>query len=686
MGISDAALELYPSLVSALSLGKRLPEAVYLHADAVPSLGSSLQQLVEHAASIADTEWNVVKLATGSPRISLLFYPSFFDDAFPALSASTVVDLDTGKISRRTYDQANPPILHRKELLLPEGHPFVAVASALTQSAEEYGLFEDASTIGHRQAWEARVARLRLRVDGHALIPIAAEPAGGVQRHKTALTRYSLSTPMQALWRHGFLDGTHTVFDYGCGRGDDLRALQAQGIDALGWDPHYCPEGTKRGSAIVNLGFVLNVIEDPTERASALQQAWQLAEKLLVVSVLIGGRSTFERFRLFSDGVLTARNTFQRYFTAEEFREYLEANLGREPIMLAPGIAFVFRDDSDEQVFFASRTRRRSPHQAPPQAPRTPTVPRFRAVGDERPRERPAREKARNKWELHVDLLDSFWERCLELGRPPEVDEFTRSAELREALGSPATVLRALIKQRGEEQLETARRAHRDDLLVFLALNLFGRRKSVGTLPETVRRDIKAFFGSNQSAQAEAQALLFSAGRTQAVHEACVQASSRGLGLLDSDHDLQLHASLANELPPVLRVYLGCAARIYGDIETADLVKIHIQSGKLSVLMYDDFYGQPLPRLIERVKINLRRQEIAFFEYGTGNNDEQLLYLKSRFIRPGFVRYEEQLEFDRQLEGLGMFKFDGFGPAHADFVAGLTKANVKIEGFTLHRG
>ncbi len=102
--------------------------------------------------------------------------------------------------------------------------------------------------------------------------------------------------------------------------------------------------------------------------------------------------------------------------------------------------------------------------------------------------------------------------------------------------------------------------------------------------------------------------------------------------------------------------------------------------------MYDDFYGQPLPRLIERVKINLRRQEIAFFEYGTGNNDEQLLYLKSRFIRPGFARYEEQLEFDRQLEGLGMFKFDGFGPAHADFVAGLTKANVKIEGFTLLRG
>jgi DNA phosphorothioation-associated putative methyltransferase len=684
MGTSDAARELYPELVAQLTVGKRLPEAVYLHEEVLPGLAPALQDLIAYASSLAaGDKWNVIKLATGSARISLLFYPAFLDDAFPALGASTVVDLESGTISRRTYDQANPPILHRKELLLPKGHALVPVASALTRCAEEYGLFEDANVIGHRAAWEARIARLRLCISGHTLLPVAAEPAGGVQRHKTALTRHSLSTPMQALWRHGFLDGTHTLFDYGCGRGDDLRALQAQGIDAVGWDPHYSPDGTKRESSIVNLGFVLNVIEDPAERAEALHKAWQLAKKLLVVSVLIGGRSTFERFRLFSDGVLTARNTFQRYFTAEEFRAYLDAQLGREPIMLAPGIAFVFRDDSDEQVFFARRASRGPAQPAPPQPPRDQTAPRPRvARGTARKRERPVRTPT--QWEQHIELLDAFWARCLELGRQPEVDEFSQSADLRAALGSPATVLRALLKQRGEEQLDAARRARRDDLLVFLSLNLFGRRRSVGVLPDSVRRDIKAFFGSNQAAQAEAQALLFSAGRTQAVYEACVEAASRGLGFLDRDHDLQLHATLVNELPPLLRVYLGCASRLYGDIETADLVKVHIQSGKLSVLTYDDFFEQPLPRLIERVKINLRRQEIAFFEYGTGHSDEQLLYLKSRFIRPGFAHYDEQVRFDEELAKLDL-DFSGFGPSHDAFMTALSAAKVRIKGFELLR-
>src|SRR5215472_7550214 len=31
-------------------------------------------------------------------------------------------------------------------------------------------------------------------------------------------------------------------FDYGCGRGDDIRGLAANGIAAYGWDPHYAPE------------------------------------------------------------------------------------------------------------------------------------------------------------------------------------------------------------------------------------------------------------------------------------------------------------------------------------------------------------------------------------------------------------------------------------------------------------
>ena len=102
-------------------------------------------------------------------------------------------------------------------------------------------------------------------------------------------------------------------------------------------------------------------------------------------------------------------------------------------------------------------------------------------------------------------------------------------------------------------------------------------------------------------------------------------------------------------------------------------------------MIYDDFEGAPLPRLIERVKINLRRQEIDFFEYGTSENSEQLLYLKSRFIRAGFPSYDEQVQFDRDLNELGVFSFVGFGPSQEEFLSGLARANAVVHGFSIRR-
>jgi hypothetical protein len=59
---------------------------------------------------------------------------------------------------------------------------------------------------------------------------------------------------------------------------------------------------------VVNLGFVLNVIEDTAERA-ALRNAWRLAGRLLVVAAQVHvagrGHSAVE----FGDGVLTRRGT-----------------------------------------------------------------------------------------------------------------------------------------------------------------------------------------------------------------------------------------------------------------------------------------------------------------------------------------------------------------------------------------
>jgi DNA phosphorothioation-associated putative methyltransferase len=672
--------------VARLSVGKRLPEGVYVHIEARSRLPAELRAAVDNAAVIAqldDAAFHVIKFANRGSKVSLLAYPDFFVDPFPRLADSWVVDLASRAVTHRAYaPDGNPPILHRKELLLLPDHPRVPEFASLTAHAARLGLFEDTTTIGTKKAWAAKLERLGLRVEDHHLVETPREaPAAGcgtseapepvVLRHRTALQRYSLSTPMQALFRHGYLDGRATVFDYGCGRGDDVRILKELGLDVAGWDPHFAAGNEKRPADVVNLGFVINVIEDARERSAALAGAYALASKVLSVAALIGGRTAYEQHRLFRDGVLTTRGTFQRYFTQQELREFLEETLGREPIAVAPGLFFVFRDDTEEQRFLAARqTQARCPVRLP-------------KVEVDRP-ERPRKAPRLSRWEQHRELLEDFWSRCLELGRLPKEAEYARLFELRSALGTPPTVLRKLREERGEASLEAARQARMDDLLVYLALNVFERRRSLKRLPDSLQRDIVGFWGSYLAAQGEATKLLFSLGKTEVIHKACATAAEAGIGHLDGDHSLQLHSSLVPQLPAVLRTYVGCAARLYGEVEAADLVKIHVKSGKLSLTMYDDFAGKPLPRLLERVKIDLRAQRVQFFDYDD-NLPTQLVYHKSRYIASDFDRYDEQCVFDQAVDALGLDMKD-YGPSALDFQEALQNRRLAIQGFRLVAG
>jgi DNA phosphorothioation-associated putative methyltransferase len=122
-------------------------------------------------------------------------------------------------------------------------------------------------------------------------------------------------------------------------------------------------------------------------------------------------------------------------------------------------------------------------------------------------------------------------------------------------------------------------------------------------------------------------------------------------------------AELVDRLPPVLRVFAGCAARLIEDISAADVIKFHIQSAKLTLLMVDDFWGHHIPELRSRIKVNLRTQDIDVFEYGPGTDYQSLMYLKSRFMAADQVGYERQAAFDQWLIGLGCFDFSGYGPS-----------------------
>ncbi|MBN2887443.1 MAG: DNA phosphorothioation-associated putative methyltransferase [Chromatiaceae bacterium] len=663
---------------------------LYVHVDQLDRLAPEQRARVERAERFAGLErgrdYTLARLDQEGPSVALLHYPDFAEAAFPALRESWLVDLERETLAYRTYAESlNPPILHRQELLLAPEHPRRAQCEALTAACESLGLFDETTRIGYRRQWLALVRERGYRIEGFELLPLGNLEEGAPEtseeetplwghwaaaRQRTALARSNFSAPVQCLARHGFLDGQWRLFDYGCGRGDDVRGLRENGLEASGWDPYFAPDDPVQSAEIVNLGFVINVIEDRAERLEALTRAWSLAERLLVVSVMLANPQD-PRGEPFRDGVMTQRGTFQKYFSSTEIRVFLQQALDEMPIPVAPGVLYVFRDKEAEQRFLLARTRRRT-RTLSPLRPRAPAEPSAR------------RDRLAERIAACREPLDRLWATWLSLGRPPEASEVEELERLRETFGSLPKALRILAEEHDPEELERARAARRDDLAVYFALLQFERRRPYSHLDAGLQRDIRAFFGDYASAQAEARARLFQIADTEALASACDWAAARGLGWLEPGQSLQLHLSLVERLPPLLRLYVGAGLILHGEESAADLVKIHLHSGKLSLMRYDDFVGQPLPRLIERTKLRLREQDWEDFLYGE-EHEPPYLFHKSRYINEEFPHYPEQLAFEEALDALALFDFSGYGPPPRRFRETLARERWAIDGFRLVR-
>lgn len=670
--------------------GKQVAEHLYLHVSAIDLLPAEWRALVGEAARVASVEqgkdFNVIKLHRFGDDVSLLDYVDFFDDAFPVLGRSWKVCLSRGTSVFRTYEESrNPPILHRKELLLASVDHRVPSYQALTNTAEELGLFDEPNRIGFREHWYALIAERGYELVGGQFVPLANSGAvwdaapiadqSAIRRHLTALARSNFSAPVQALSRHGLIHEEATFFDYGCGRGDDVRGLLANGIDASGWDPHYAPEAEKRIADVVNIGFVINVIENLNERVEALQGAYSHTRGVLSVAAMLSSQAQPDG-RVFGDGYLSSRNTFQKYFTQAQLRDFIEHTLDESAIAAGPGVFLVFRDKDLEQKFLSKRYGRRAQ-----------TV-LSRGWVHERPkRQRIERiDRATRIFEENREILEELWLVCLALGRPPERDEISAELVVRidEHLGSLSRALKVAQSRFDAHTVERARSARRADLVVFLALQQFQKRKPYRHLEAGIQRDIRYFFGDYTAAQSLARQALFGLANLEAIDDACREAASKGYGYLEESQSLQLHTSLLGRLPAILRIYVECASVLCGDLADFDLVKIHIRSGKVTLLKFEDFEDVPLPRLVQRVKVKLRDQDLDLFSYGD-DYPPTLLYYKSRYINEEFPRYSEQVRFEQELDGLALHDLSGYGPSESDFRRQLDSERWEVDGFQLIR-
>jgi len=667
--------ELFAELVAQIKVGKQLPDAVYLHRDAFNALPNVLIQFipaVAKAVSLEDDNWNLVKLFKKEFRLSLLHYPDFYTDSYPALKQSLNVDLSKLSHKIMSYEGSdNPPILHRKEtMILPDSEYFEHFTS-LTQEGENAGLYENSRLIGFKRSWENLITRHGYElVDGRLFRSSAISQVedAGIDRHRTALVRHELSAPMKTLVKHGYLEGSYSIFDYGCGRGDDLRELEAHGLDVLGWDPNFQPDNDKVNSSIVNLGFVLNVIEDQDERLEALLGAWELADKFLVVSVMLANENYIAQFKPYKDGVITSRNTFQKYYAQSEIKAYIERSLQEDAITVAPGIFYIFKDKLEEQQYLQNKYKRHH---------------KWQQLTSPEPIE--AKDKAKLLITQHQDLFNSFWNTCLELGRIPANDEFEHSDKIRELIGSHKKVFNLLQEMFDTQEFEQAEKSRKEDLLLYFAMGLFEKRKPYTQQPEPLKRDIKALFDDYKTAINLAAELLFAIADTNLIQQQCEKAHNQlPASLLNEGHSLILHRDFIDDLPLLLRVYVGAGLQMYGELdEEIDLIKIHITSGKLTLTAYDDF-EKSVPFLVERIKIKMAEQDIDFFDYVNEERRPPLLN-KHLYMPTEHENYKKQQSFDKRLAKLMEFESnEETQMVRAEFEVLLDKHNKEIKGFTLN--
>jgi DNA phosphorothioation-associated putative methyltransferase len=159
-----------------------------------------------------------------------------------------------------------------------------------------------------------------------------------IESQKTAISRGGrLSKPLQLLTESGKLTSAMGLFDWGHGRGEDMIALKKAGWARVsGWDPHWYiqnysiedePAKLSYNDAVkiewVYCGYVLNVIPDSGERTQVLQDIFRFLQPGRQLCIAVRAKkevdaSRSQLWKIYNDGWLTSRGTFQKGFGPNE--------------------------------------------------------------------------------------------------------------------------------------------------------------------------------------------------------------------------------------------------------------------------------------------------------------------------------------------------------------------------------
>ena len=615
-------------------IGKLLPSALYVHTEAIKFLDQELQQYEREARQLAEIVENatIIKFALDRPKVSYLYYPDFDCDPHPKLQKTIIVDWKNKQVFQRNYQNSNnPPILHRKETFVTSDYPLYQEFAQLTAEEEALGLLDNSRVIGTFQQWQRLLFDHGLDFAGHHVVcplnhhhtPVKKDL--NVDRHRAAIHRSELSRPVKIVLEAELFDRDSSFFDYGCGHGEDVTRIAQRGYTSSGWDPYYYPDNPLKAADIVNLGYIINVIEDVQERRDALVKAWSLTKKILIVSaqVLVDNRQ--RGLLAYGDGILTSRNTFQKYFEQEELKTYIDNVLEVNAIAVGLGVFLVFRDSKQAEIFRASRFVSRL------------TTPRiYRELRN-----------FEDYQELLTPLMNFFTKR----GRLPVQGELAEEAAIKEEFKSYRRAFNLILQSTDKKEWDAIKEKRRQDLLVYLALGNFQGRPTIRKIASEIKEDAKALLISYKQACLLADILLLGVSNLEKIGELC-QNSSVGKQLKGA---IAIHVSALDKLPPLLRVYEGCASRVYGRLENANIIKLYYNRPKISYLYYPDFDTLAHPTLTKTMEVDIQDLTVVYSDISDEPNPP-ILHRKDALVAPDYVHYAEFTKLIRQEEELGLLE------------------------------
>ena len=355
----------------------------------------------------------------------------------------------------------------------------------------------------------------------------------------------------------------------------------------------------------------------------------------------------------YGDGFVTSIPTFQKFYEQAELKDWIEDHLPEPAVAAGPGVFHVFRDASDRIAFLASRYRRHG-------CDFTCSI--------------------ESSIKVHKELLRPLVEFFEERGRAPADDELPGADEIRDRFGSLRRALRLVQRAYGSEAWKKVVTGRGEDLLIFLALSRFDGRPRFGQLPLPIRRDVRAIFSTYRRACEEADVALLAAGDMNRVSKAA-RGSVAGKRTPSA---LYVHESAKGTLPPLLRLYEGCARGYIGRVEGANVIKLHTDEPRVSYLSYPEFESDPHPALAKGMTVHLQTFRVRERNY-LGSGNPPILHRKETFLAPDHPLHGKFSRLTRQEESKGLYEDTAYIGTRRGWEQVLSEKGLTLRGHRLVR-